>query len=421
MSMNEPLPKKVLGHGWLLLNGGKISKSKKSVGNVVDPVVLIERYGVDALKYFLLREYTFGQDGLFTNEAMLGRLNADLANDLGNLLSRTTGMAEKFLGGNITGGHHHVDAPAAEDVELKDLAVSTGANIDKYMEAFEFNHALEEIWTLVRRSNKYIDETSPWSLAKDEKQALRLGEVLYNLAETLRIISILICPFLHHSSEEIRRQLGLGEDAPKWADASEFGIEKSYRVVKGPLLFPRLDIEEELAELAKLIPDNGNGVIAAPEPQSSDTNQPDSKGNHTNSGVIAAPEPQSSDTANQPTPVILGEVPESSPSAKPEIQYDDFAKLDLRVGLVLECYKHPDADKLLVFKIKMGDEERQIVSGVADVYAPGDCIGRKVIVVANLAPRMLRGEESRGMLLFADNGDRFEFVTTDAPDGEAVT
>ncbi|MDR2609986.1 MAG: methionine--tRNA ligase [Clostridiales Family XIII bacterium] len=399
MSMNVPLPKKVLGHGWLLLSGGKMSKSK---GNVVDPVTLIERYGVDALKYFLLREYTFGQDGLFTNEALLGRINGDLANDLGNLLSRWAGMAEKFVCGHVRRQGRDADqsvcaAATSPDNELKELAVSVAGKVEAHMDGFAFNHALEEIWTLIRRSNKYIDETMPWALAKDEAQAARLEEVLYNLGETLRIVSILIQPFMHYSSAEIRKQLGITDVTLKWEDASVFGLEAEYHATKGVNLFPRLDIDAELEALNALVPggtdEESDGTEIVPD-----------------LGKVCAEEEVAEAAAKK------GEA-----EYKPEIEYDDFDKLDLRVGEVVECMRHPNADKLLVFQIRMGNETRQIVSGVAGSYAPGDCVGRKVIVVANLKPRMLRGEESKGMLLFADNGDRYEFVTTEAPHGEKVT
>lgn len=368
MSLDLPLPKQVLGHGWLLIDGGKMSKSK---GNVVDPVVLIDRYGIDALKYFLLREYTFGQDGVFTNEVMLKRMNFDLANDMGNLVSRTTAMIEKYCGGVI---------PKAEtedeiDRELKSLAVSVAPEVEKDMDRFAFNSALENIWVLVRRANKYIDEKTPWILAKDESRKAELDTCMHNLAESLRIISILIYPYMHTTTEKIREQLGITGEI-RWEDTFVFDLLEGNKVCRGEAIFPRLDIEKELKELDEL----------------------------------KKQQAAAKDGAGENVPLKL----------KPEIEYGDFDKMDFRVGTILSAEKHPDADRLLVFQVQMGTEKRQIISGVAKDFSPEEMVGKKVIVVANLKPRMLRGMESKGMILFAEDGKHVKLVTTEAPDGNAV-
>ena len=361
MSLDVPLPKKVLGHGWILLEGGKMSKSR---GNIVDPVKLIERYGVDALKYFLLREYTFGQDGLYTNEVMLNRMNFDLANDLGNLVSRTVAMIEKYNDGNLP----QAKAEGEFDADLKAVALGAAAKVEAYMDKFSFSQALEEIWAVIRRTNKYIDETMPWVLAKDESTKDRLDTVLHNLAEAIRIVSVLIYPFMHTTSAKIRKQLGIWYADVVWEDAFVFDMMGGEKVKKGDAIFPRLDIEKELEALE----------------------------------------------------AMKGE-PEIPPTEfKPEITIDDFEKIDLKVGEILDCKKHPKADKLLVSQVKIGTDTRQIVSGVAKYFTPEEMKGKKVIVVANLKPISLRGEESKGMILFADNGEKLAFVTTDAADGNSV-
>lgn len=349
MSIDEPLPQKVYGHGWVLLEGGKMSKSK---GNVVDPVVLAERYGVDALRYYLLREIAFGSDGTFSNENLINRINSDLANDLGNLVSRTVAMVIKYFGGTIPAEREGGEF----DDDLKALAAKTAEAADDALDKLNFSIGLTEIWKFVSRTNKYIDETAPWALAKDESKRARLAEVMYNLCESIRIISVLIAPFMPDTCAEIRRQLGL-EGGFEWEECKEFGKNATYTVCKGDIIFPRIDLEKELAELEATHAEPVNPLKAEIE------------------GVA-------------------------------KIGVDDFAKVDLRVAKVVECVPVKKAKKLLQLTLDDGTgSPRTVASGIAKWYKPEDIIGKSVILVSNLKPAVLCGVESCGMILAADAGE----------------
>ena len=395
MALDLPLPIKVFGHGWLLLEGGKMSKSK---GNVVDPAVLVERYGLDAVRYFLLREVPFGADGSFSNEELVTRINSDLANDLGNLLSRTVAMIEKYFDGRIP----VCGEATALDRELEQMAMEVPGKVGKQMDDLQFSNALADIWKLIGRANKYIDETTPWILAKSEEDRPRLGTVLYHLAEILRMVSVLIQPFMPHTPGEIQKQLGIpGSEETTWDSLKEFGHLKSgIRVERGKAIFPRLDPAVEIAELEQIRQKNEERAKAA------------ASGADSSHGGEPGRKSQREESPDDPESGHL-----------PEITIKDFKKLDFRVARVTAAERVEKTRKLLKLTLDVGGQVRQVVSGIAENYQPEDLPGRKVILVANLKPAKLRGIQSEGMILAASDVSGKPVLATvseEAPSGSRV-
>lgn len=376
MALDLPLPKHIIGHGWLLMRDGKMSKSK---GNVVYPEMIVERYGLDALRYYLMRAVPFGNDGVFTPEDFIGKINFDLANDLGNLLNRTVAMINKYRGGQIPELKSGV---TAFDKDLEDVAANTIKNFEEQMDSVHFSNALDEVWKLVARSNKYIDETEPWILAKDETKKDELDSVLAHLAASLRLVAILIQPVMTHTPKEIFAQLGLNSDDMAIQGVSYFDLPAGAQVVaKGTPIFPRLDVEEEQEYI-----------------KSKMTKNEKAKGRK----AMAEKAKENWDPEN--TTLVL---------TKDEIKFDKFDKVELKVAEIKEVSKVEGADKLLKFRLDAGDEgDRQILSGIAQWYPnPEELVGKKVIAVTNLKPRKMRGEVSQGMLLSAEFGETVQLIT----------
>lgn len=366
MALDLPLPQKIYGHGWITFSGAKMGKS---TGNVIDPFILADRYGVDTLRYHLLREMPFGADCPFSNEMMLSRVNSDLANDLGNLVQRTVAMVIKYFDGTLPAERE----PREADLELISMTAALKPYVEENFESMHISAAIAEVFTVISRANKYIDENAPWILFKDEALRTRLATVLYRLLDTIRVVSTLLFPVMPNTMPEIWRQIGAAPEETTWNQAAHCDVLKpEVTVTKGAIIFPRLDIEKELSELSVIFEKSQIGTDVE-----NDAQKP---------------------------------LKEALPAFKPDITYEDFVKLDMRVAKVLSCQKVPKANKLLRLILDDGTGERQVLSGIAEYYTPEELVGKSVVLAANLAPRTIRGLESRGMILAVDTNDGYKLI-----------